>query len=198
MREGRNLDGLVAGAGGASCDDARLLARIVAGDRQAFEQLYRAYFPRLGRFLGRMVRSVPLVEEVINDTMLVVWQKAASYDGSCKVSTWIFAIAYRKALKGLRGSDEPVESDTDLYQAGPELEPDHVLEGRQLRQVLERALAQLPLAQRVVMVLTYDHEMGYAEIADVVACPVNTVKTRMFHARHKLKELLASQKEDYS
>ncbi|MBA5686651.1 RNA polymerase sigma factor [Rugamonas apoptosis] len=198
MREGRNLDGQVAGTGGAGCDDACLLARIVAGDRRAFEQLYRAYFPRLGRFLGRMVRSVPLVEEVINDTMLVVWQKAASYDGSCKVSTWIFAIAYRKALKGLRGSDEPVESDTDLYQAGPELEPDHLLEGRQLRQVLERALAQLPLAQRVVMVLTYDHEMGYAEIADVVGCPVNTVKTRMFHARHKLKELLASQKEDYS
>ena len=183
---------------GASGDEARLLARVVAGDRQAFAQLYRAYFPRLGRFLGRMVRSVPLIEEVINDTMLVVWQKAASYDGSCKVSTWIFAIAYRKALKGLRGSDEPLESDTESYQSGPELEPDHVLEGRQLRQVLEQALAQLPLAQRVVMVLTYDHEMGYAEIADVVGCPVNTVKTRMFHARHKLKELLASQKEDYS
>lgn len=194
MREGRILDGPMAGASG---DEARLLARVVAGDRQAFAQLYRAYFPRLGRFLGRMVRSVPLIEEVINDTMLVVWQKAASYDGSCKLSTWIFAIAYRKALKGLRGSDEPLESDTESYQAGPELEPDHVLEGRQLRQVLEQALAQLPLAQRVVMVLTYDHEMGYAEIADVVGCPVNTVKTRMFHARHKLKELLASQKEDY-
>lgn len=194
MREGRNLDGHVTGAGG---DEAILLARIVAGDRHAFEQLYRAYFPRLGRFLGRMVRSVPLIEEVINDTMLVVWQKAASYDGSCKVSTWIFAIAYRKALKGLRGSDAPLESDPESYPAGPALEPDHLLEGRQLRQVLERALARLPLAQQVVMVLTYDHEMGYAEIADVVGCPVNTVKTRMFHARHKLKELLASQMEDY-
>jgi RNA polymerase sigma-70 factor (ECF subfamily) len=193
MREGRNLDGPMAGAGG---DEARLLGRIVAGDRQAFEQLYRAYFPRLGRFLGRMLRSVPLIEEVINDTMLVVWQKAASYDGSCKVSTWVFAIAYRKALKGLRGSDEPLESDAETYPAGPALEPEHVLEGRQLRQVLERALAQLPLAQQVVMVLTYDHEMGYAEIADVVGCPINTVKTRMFHARHKLKEMLASQLED--
>ncbi|MBA5638034.1 sigma-70 family RNA polymerase sigma factor [Duganella sp. LX20W] len=193
MREGRNLDGQAAGGG-----EAGLLARIVAGDRHAFEQLYRAYFPRLGRFLGRMLRSVPLIEEVINDTMLVVWQKAASYNGSCQVSTWIFAIAYRKALKGLRGSDEPLECDTESYPAGPELEPDHVLEGRQLRQVLEQALAQLPLAQRVVMVLTYDHEMGYAEIAEVVGCPVNTVKTRMFHARHKLKELLASQMEDYS
>jgi RNA polymerase sigma factor (sigma-70 family) len=192
MREGRNSEGQAAGAG-----EAQLLGRIVGGDRLAFEQLYRAYFPRLGRFLGRMVRSVPLIEEIINDTMLVVWQKAGSYDGSCKVSTWIFAIAYRKALKGLRVSDEPVESDAELYQAGPEQEPEHRLQGRQLHQLLDRALEQLPLAQRAVMVLTYYHEMGYAEIAEVVACPVNTVKTRMFHARHKLKQLLASQMEEY-
>ncbi|HEU4845795.1 MAG TPA: sigma-70 family RNA polymerase sigma factor [Burkholderiaceae bacterium] len=194
MREGRNPDGKTAGAGDG---EAQLLGRIVAGDRHAFEQLYRAYFPRLGRFLGRMVRSVPLVEEIINDTMLVVWQKAASYDGSCKVSTWIFAIAYRKALKGLRLSDEPLESDAELYPAGPELEPEYRLAGRQLRQTLDQALAQLPLPQRIVMVLTYYHEMGYADIAEIVGCPVNTVKTRMFHARHKLKELLAGQMEEY-
>src|SRR5471030_668624 len=94
-------------------EELRLIGRIAAGDRLAFEALYRCYFPRLSRFLGRMSRSAPLVEEAVNDTMLVVWQKAASFDGSCKLSTWIFAIAYRKGLKGIRQSDEPQESDAE-------------------------------------------------------------------------------------
>ena len=77
-------------------DEARLLGSIAAGDRAAFEKLYRVYFSRLTRFIGRMTRNAPLIEEIVNDTMLVVWQKAATFDGSCKPSTWIFAIAYRK------------------------------------------------------------------------------------------------------
>jgi DNA-directed RNA polymerase specialized sigma24 family protein len=82
-------------------EDARLLARIAAGDRRAFERLYHLYFARLTRFLHRSTRSLPLVEEIVDDTMLVVWTKAPSWDASCKVSTWIFAIAWRRARKAL-------------------------------------------------------------------------------------------------
>jgi RNA polymerase sigma-70 factor (ECF subfamily) len=81
--------------GRADGGEPQLLRQIAAGDRTAFQALYRLYFPRLARFLDRMVRNAPLLEEIINDTMLVVWQKAQTYDHSCKVSTWIFAIAYR-------------------------------------------------------------------------------------------------------
>jgi RNA polymerase sigma factor (sigma-70 family) len=174
-------------------DEARLLARVAGGDRHAFETLYRGYFPRLTRFLGRMTRSLSLIEEVVNDTMLVVWQKAASYDGSCKVSTWVFAIAYRKALKGIRQSDDPVDSDADLYEAESDCGPEQELSQQQLQHSVAQALDALPLAQRTVMVLTYYHDMAYGEIAAIVDCPVNTVKTRMFHARHRLKGLLAEQ-----
>ncbi|HEX8407007.1 MAG TPA: sigma-70 family RNA polymerase sigma factor [Duganella sp.] len=177
-------------------DEARLLGRIAAGDRAAFEKLYRVYFSRLTRFIGRMTRSVPLIEEVVNDTMLVVWQKAASFDGSCKPSTWIFAIAYRKTLKGLRGSDEPVESDASLYEDESGNQPEQTMDRQQLQQTVAEALDQLPAAQRAVMVLTYYHEMAYSDIAEVVACPVNTVKTRMFHARHRLKDLLWNEREN--
>lgn len=176
-------------------DEARLLSRIAAGDKLAFEELYRAYFPRLQRFLRRLSRSPELIEEVVNDTMLVVWQKAATFDGSCKVSTWVFAIAYRKALKGLKLSDEPVESDATEYIDEGGRQPERELDQRQLRESVAQALELLPLAQRIVAVLAYYHEMGYSDIADVLDCPLNTVKTRMFHARAKLKESLANERE---
>ena len=177
-------------------DEARLLGSIAAGDRAAFEKLYRIYFSRLTRFIGRMTRNAPLIEEIVNDTMLVVWQKAATFDGSCKPSTWIFAIAYRKTLKGLRGSDEPVESDASLYEDESGNQPEQTMDRQQLQQTVAEALDQLPPAQRAVMVLTYYHEMAYSDIAEVVACPVNTVKTRMFHARHRLKDLLWNEREN--
>ncbi len=177
-------------------NDARLISQVAGGDRHAFEVLYRGYFPRLTRFLNGMTRSVQLIEEIVNDTMLVVWQKAWSFDGTCKVSTWIFAIAYRKARKAIKGLDEPVDVDPDLFEGDPSFEPEHGLELQRLQRAIGAALDDLPAAQRAVVHLTYHHEMGYADIAAIMDCPVNTVKTRMFHARRRLKLLLAGQLEE--
>jgi len=79
-----------------SADEAALLQRIAAGDRLAFEALYRGYYPRLTRFLERVIRRPHSIEEILNDAMLVVWRKAASFNGRSKVSTWIFSIATAK------------------------------------------------------------------------------------------------------
>ena len=177
--------------------DARLISQVAGGDRHAFELLYRGFFPRLTRFLNGMTRSVQLIEEIVNDTMLVVWQQAHRYDGTCKVSTWIFAIAYRKACKAIRGLDEPVDIDPDLCEGDAGYEPDHELDLQRLRRSVGAALDDLPAAQRAVVNLAYHHDMGYAQIAAVMDCPVNTVKTRMFHARRRLKHLLAGQLEEY-
>ena len=190
-----------AGAPGArsialDTDEIRLISRIAEGDRQAFELLYRSYFPRLARFLDRMTRSAHLIEEIVNDTMLVVWQKAHTYNQASKVSTWIFAIAYRTALKAIHGLDEPVESDFEQYAGDAMHEPEQALTHRQLQQSVGHALDALPLEQRSVVNLTYFHGMDYGEIAETMDCPVNTVKTRMFHARRRLKALLTGHTED--
>jgi RNA polymerase sigma-70 factor (ECF subfamily) len=182
--------------------DARLLARVADGDRDAFERLYHAYFPRLTRFLNRSTRNLQLIEEIVNDTMLVVWNKAPSWDASCKVSTWIFAIAWRKARKALGalgspggGFDEPGDGCPDLLEAGPDSQPDRQFARLRQHQAVDAALNALPAEQRVVVQLTYFHDMGYADIADVLGCPENTVKTRMFHARRRLATLLADRQE---
>jgi len=175
--------------------EADLLGRVAAADRHAFELLYRAYFPRLTRFLHRMTRSVPLIEELVNDTMLVVWQKADSYDGSCKVSTWVFAIAYRKACKALHGLDEPMESIEEAREGDASWQPERQFEQLSLGHAVDAALAALPLEQRAAFQLSFYHDMAYAEIADIMECPVNTVKTRLFHARRRLAALLGRQLE---
>lgn len=180
---------------GAEANEVRLLALIDGGDRGAFAQLYRAYFPRLARFLDRMTRNPALIEEIVNDTLLVVWQRAASFNHSSKVSTWIFAIAYRKALKAIHALDEPVEADFELAVGGVEHEPEFALSLQQLQQQVAGALDALPTVQRAVVNLAYYHGMGYDEIAAIMDCPVNTVKTRMFNARARLRVLLAGQLE---
>lgn len=176
--------------------EACLVGRIAAGDRRAFEALYRAYFPRLGRFLQRMTRSSALIEEIVNDTLLAVWRKAATFDGSSKVSTWIFAIAYRRACKALQAFDEPVDAGIDEREGVDADRPDWQFERLRLAHAVDAALAQLPLAQRTAFQLTLYHDMSQAEIADIMACPVNTIKTRLFHARKRLALLLDGQLEE--
>ena len=186
-----------AGATSQLDGEAQLLSRIAAGDKLAFETLYRDYFPRLTRFLGRMSRSPGLIEELVNDTMMVVWQKAASYDGSCKVSTWVFAIAYRKALKARARWPDPVESDERDVRVSNDPAPDAELDRSRVRDALIGAMGQLSFEQRAVVDLTYFHGLGYREIADILSCPVDTVKTRMFHARRRLKQALSGTLADW-
>ena len=88
----------------APVDEVVLMGRVAAEQIDAFESLYRLYHPRLVRFLEGMTRRPALVEEILDDTMLVVWRRAHAYMPTAKVSTWIFGIAYRQALKALRSS----------------------------------------------------------------------------------------------
>ena len=176
--------------------EVRLLVAIAAGERRAFEALYRAYHPRLTRFLDRMTRRPALVEEVLDDTMLVVWRRADRYNGQSKVSTCIFAIAYRTALKALQRLDEPIDDEAEA-RASTEPGPEQRLGEQQLSALLLRALEALSAPQRAVVELCYFHGAGYREIAEIVDCPVDTVKTRMFHARRRLKAQLAGRLEDY-
>jgi RNA polymerase sigma-70 factor (ECF subfamily) len=170
--------------------DQSLMARIVARDPRAFEALYRIYHPRLDRFLGLVTPRPTIVEEALNDTMLVVWRRAATYTGECKLSTWIFAIAYRTVLKALRTQDQPVDDAPVDELASEDAGPEQEAIRQQTLSTLASALDTLSAEQRAVLVLTYFHDLPYAEIARIVECPVDTVKTRMFHGRRRLRAAL--------
>ncbi|MGD9602958.1 MAG: RNA polymerase sigma factor [Gammaproteobacteria bacterium] len=173
--------------------DLRSLARIQEGDRAEFNELYRRYYPRLMDFLGRVVSQRELAEEVVNDTMYTVWTAGSSFAGRSKVSTWIFGIAYKKALKRLsRDRRQQAESLDETAEFATETDLVGETDVARLRGALDRALAKLSPAHRSVVELTYLMDCSYEEIADIVGCPVNTVKTRMFHARAHLRRLLGA------
>jgi RNA polymerase sigma-70 factor (ECF subfamily) len=174
-----------------------LISRVRAGDVRAFEELYRSYHPRLTRFLTNLVHRPQLAEEVFNETMMVVWQKLDSFNGASKLSTWIFSIAYRKAMKGLKRHDMPIEDRDAENRAADQGGPDEGITGRRRQRLLLDAVAELSPDHRAVVDLTYYHELGYREIAQIVDCPVDTVKTRMFHARRHLKRKLAGELADW-
>lgn len=180
-----------------SQDDRALLRRVAAGDLRAFESLYRAYHPRLSRFLMNMTRRPPLVEEVLNDTLLVLWNRPESFSGRSKLSTWIFGIAYRKALKAMRRQDQPIEDEQSEGRASSEILADEQLEQIEVSLMLSRAISELSPDHRAVVDLCYFNELGYREIAEIVGCPVDTVKTRMFHARRHLKTRLPGELTDW-
>ena len=183
------------GDGASSDDEVLLLGRVAAEDMEAFEALYRRYSPRLQRFVRGITRQPALVDEVLDDTMMVVWRKAYTFNHTAKVSTWILAIAYRQTLKTLKRLGEPADVEPDESMDTLTAGPDDELQHQELRQHLDAALATLSTEQRTVMELTYYFGYACREIAQIMGCPVDTVKTRMFYARRKLRRWLASRRE---
>lgn len=181
-----------AGAGLEQLGDEALLAAVAAGDRTAFEVLYRRFYRRLYGFLARFLSERGQIEEVLDDVMMVVYRDAARFESRSRVSTWIFGIAYRSAQHARR----PRAAEARETELSPELlavEPGGQPEAAsrfELRQLIERALALLSPEHRLVVELTYFEDCSYQEIAAIAECPVNTVKTRMFHARKRLREIL--------
>ncbi|MFO1417506.1 MAG: RNA polymerase sigma factor [Methylotetracoccus sp.] len=177
-------------------DDLELLRKICAADHQAFEQLYKRYYQRLFRFAYRVLRRLESIEEIINDVMYVVWRRAASFNPQGRVSTWIFGIAYRKCLKasvsGNSSEHVPLDDAEDTMPA----QIDGGLRDLEIEDWLSVAFSKLPADQRAVLELTYHQGLHYGEIAEIMQCPENTVKTRMFHARRKIKALFPDLIED--
>jgi RNA polymerase sigma-70 factor (ECF subfamily) len=169
--------------------DRELLRRIVQRDRQALERLYQAYQPRLMQFLARICSQREPLEEAVNDTFWTVWQKAEEFRGASRVSTWLMGIAWRHALKAVRrNGNAAVERLTDNTVA--DLAAHESLLDDEREQWLAQGLATLPLEQRATLELAYFVGHSCQEIADIMGCPVNTVKARMFQARLKLRNLL--------
>ncbi len=174
-------------------DNADLLAS-AARDRAAFERLYRRHHPRLARFLRRFTLRRDVIDDVVNDTMWVVWRKAGEFRGASKVSTWITGIAYRCMLKALRDGTYPGEigesalSDLELEDLADV--QDDAEARRELRDWLASGLRTLPEDPRMPLELAYFLGQSCEEIALVMGCAVGTVKARMFHARVRLRNVM--------
>ena len=171
--------------------DALWIQQIAAGDRDAFEKLYGEYQRRLFRYFLRLVSTTEVAEELTNDVLVEVWKKAGDFRGLSKVSTWIFGIAHYKAMNQYRGK-KPATLDIEAAanEADPGATPEESAAQVNLKEKIKRALHLLSPEHREVMELTFTNGLSYQEISDIMQCPVNTVKTRMFYAKKQLQEIL--------
>ncbi|HCK80936.1 MAG TPA: sigma-70 family RNA polymerase sigma factor [Candidatus Competibacter sp.] len=187
--------------------DLELIRAVAGKDRHALKQLYERYAPRIGRYLLKLLKQPELVDEAVNDTMLALWQSADRFDPAAgQLLTWLFGIAHNKGLKTLRRAGrfradrsidtlsadvlDEAEDHGQTPQAAPH-GPEQTVLGWELGGILQWALEQLSTEHRSVIELAFGEELAYPQIAEIVGCPPNTVKTRMFHARKKLAQLLA-------
>jgi RNA polymerase sigma-70 factor (ECF subfamily) len=190
MASGYNDLPEVAARGGSSvAHELELMARVARHDRRAFEELYTLYHRRLARFLTRLTRRYDLAEEIINDTFWVVWRNARDFRGDSQPSTWILGIAYRKARNAFRSAAR-ARARQNLEATSFPLTTEEPAREAELRDWLAHALERLPVEQRLAVELCYELGHSCEEIATIMGCPVNTVKTRLFHARAKLQKLL--------
>jgi len=181
----------------ASAEDRRqrvLLAQSAQGSRAAFSELYDLLYAPLVRFIYRRATGADfLIEEILNDTMLVVWQKAHTFRGDSRVMTWVLGIANRRAMKTMKR-----ERSWSSAQRGELGSPAGVVSesGRLATQeALEWAMAQLSAEQRMAIELAYFHGMSCEEIAEVLDCPMNTAKTRLHYGRLRLHNLFADEQQ---
>jgi len=179
-------------SGPSSTDELALLARVAEGDREGFRRLYVHYHRRLHRFLMRITREPHVCEEIINDTMMVVWRHAGDFRGDSQVSTWIMGIAYRRALKTLQRNRsaraQPVVVTPD--PAAGHVTLDALVNGAEMHDWVGAALDRLSPEHRLVLELAYFMGLSCEEIAAIAGCPVGTVKTRMFYGRERLRDAL--------
>lgn len=163
-----------------------LLRRVAVRDGAAFRTLYHALRPALSRHLFRLVRRADCVEELLNDVMWVVWQNAGKFRGDAQVTTWVLGIATLKSHRARqRLRREQVQFDAASAQAH-----EAAAIPANVDHDLEAGLAQLSAEHREALELTYYFGYSCAEVAQLRGCPVGTVKTRLFHARRRLKQWL--------
>lgn len=171
-----------------------LLASAAMGHQPAFERLYGLYEKRVYHYVCTLVFDVTLAEEIVSDTMLAVWRGAGTFTGTSRVSTWIFGIARHKALDAIRRASRHHQREVELDGAADvpnsQGRPDEGVMRDELAAVTQRALAVLSREHQEILRLVFYEELPYEDISVLVGIPVNTVKTRVFYAKQRLKEQL--------
>ncbi|MCV6590072.1 MAG: sigma-70 family RNA polymerase sigma factor [Marinobacterium sp.] len=172
-------------------EERQWLMQIANKDRTALKLLYDRYAARVFRFIVRMLNDEARAQELVNDVMLEIWKSAERFEGRSAVSSWILGIARFRTLNALRGHKPEIQGlEQSPEPVDPTADSSHIKGREQLQALLRQALQRLSPEHREVVELTFFHGCSYSEIAAIVDCPENTVKTRMYHARNRLRPIL--------
>lgn len=171
-----------------------LLERIGQQDQSAFRELYKAFSRRVYAYALNMLKDPGRAEEILVDTLYEVWRAPARFRGDSQFSTWLIGVARNKALMAYRGRrpDELHDDLDDIAETAASDAPDGFaqLAAKQRSEGVRGCMDKLSDEHRECMHLVFYEGYSLAEVAAVQGCPENTVKTRLFHARQKIKACL--------
>ena len=175
--------------------ETELMLRVKAGDRAAFEEIFRLYQKPLANYLYRLSGNQARAEDLLQDAFLRLWKAAPNYEPSAKVSTYIFRIAHNLFLnEAARRREKALET----LEAETRSDPASDMNRRELQSAVQKAVEALPEGEREVLLLSEYNGFNYAEISEILGIPVGTVKSRMFSAVQRLKESLKGLKHTTS
>ena len=172
----------------------RLLALIGQADEAAFRELYRAFSRRLYAYVLRQLGDPAQAEEIVADTLYEVWRQPAKFRGDSQFSTWLIGIARNKVLMAFR-SRKPDQHHDDIDDVAETIAAEDpsafdLLARQQRHEGVRHCMGKLSDEHRECVHLVFYEGLSLAEVAGVQGCPEGTVKTRLFHARAKLKNCL--------
>ena len=181
--------------------DQLLVERVQAGDRRAFDVLVSKYQRRLMRLVSRLVHDPAEAEDVVQETFIKAYRALRHFRGDAAFYTWLYRIGINTAKNYLltQGRRTPTSSDTDAEQAesfddGNRLRdnntPESVLASKQIAATVNAAMDVLPIELRTAIVLREIEGLSYEEISEIMACPIGTVRSRIFRAREVIAEKL--------
>jgi RNA polymerase sigma-70 factor (ECF subfamily) len=179
--------------GAVAGDVTRLVARLRAGDVAALAEAYDAHHAEVRAFARRLVGDEHAAEDLVQETFLALPAAMRGFRGDASLTTFLLSICVNHARHFIRAAARQRAAMARLAQqpSAPLGGPERAAEGRELAGALVRALDELPLEQRVAVVLCEVEERTSADVAAIVGAPEATVRTRVFHAKRKLRELLA-------
>jgi len=181
--------------------DQQLVERVQRGDKQAFGLLVAKYQRKLCRLLSRMIRDPAEVEDVAQEVFIKAYRALPAFRGDSAFYTWLYRIGINTAKNHLvsQGRRAPTTNgieveDAEQYESGDLLRdndtPERLLQTRQIGEAVNDAMALLPEDLRTAIVLREIEGLSYDEIASVMACPIGTVRSRIFRAREAIAERL--------
>lgn len=175
--------------------DIDLMDRISRHDEGAFHDLYREYGQRMYAYALRVTGDSAQADDVLQDSLMVVWKSAGTYRGSGRLKAWLLGIVHHTAVKTLRHLFNPITDEMeDTVEAGSG-KPEELVQSREDASLLRLGLDQLSPEHRAVLDLVFYQGLNLQETADVIGCPVGTVKSRLSYARKRLKGLLAGMED---
>jgi RNA polymerase sigma-70 factor (ECF subfamily) len=172
--------------------DESLVRLIADGHRGALEALYVRNRMRVYRFVLRLVGNESTTEEIVNDVFLQAWRHADQFEGRSRAGTWLLATARFKAMTALRRRSEG-QLDDQVVEVieDPADDPSIVFAKKERSEIIQRCIAKLAPHHREMIHLIYYHGNKVEEVARSIGAPINTIKTRMHHARNQIAKLLA-------